>query len=292
MCITTLSSDIGESDFIIGAFKGQLLTSAPDLTIVDVNHQLSTSNYPQSAYICSNAFKYFPENTIHVVLIDLFAHKPNCILVAYCNGHYIICPDNGILTMIANEKPEKIVKIAVPESLELNTIAITQTIAGVVSQLHKGALLADLGEYNADIQEKYPLRPTVGANWIEGQIIFIDHFENVVINISKEEFEEHRKDREFNVQFTRTERISAIGENYSSVSVSDIVAWFNSAGYLEIAINKGNVAGLFGMQRFGEQNDNGINQITNYFYKTVRIYFEESQAPVAARAQQVMVQAV
>ena len=84
-----------------------------------------------------------------------------------------------------------------------------------------------------------------------------------------------RKNRKFKIVFKRNEVIDTINNNYSSVFEGEKLAWFNSAGYLEIAINKGNIAGLFGLQGFNEkmQQQNVVNQ-NKWFYQTVRIFFE------------------
>jgi S-adenosylmethionine hydrolase len=79
----------------------------------------------------------------------------------------------------------------------------------------------------------------------KGQILFIDNFENVVINITKEEFNEQRNGRSFKIVFKRNEVIETISDNYTSVTESEKLAWFNSAGYLEIALRNGNMAGAF-----------------------------------------------
>jgi S-adenosylmethionine hydrolase len=126
-----------------------------------------------------------------------------------------------------------------------------------------------------NIVEKYPLRATVGPNWMEGQILFIDNFENVVINITREEFLEQRNGRSFKIVFKRNETIDTISDNYTSVPESEKLAWFNSAGYLEIALRNGNMAGLFGLQGFNEQMQQAGSSMENkWFYQTVRIFFE------------------
>lgn len=276
MSIVTLSTDIGLNDYIVGAVKGQLLSAIPTLNIVDNTHYLTYSNYPQSAYLCNCAFKYFPPDTFHIVILNLFDMQPDHLLLARYNDQYIACPDNGILTMITAVKPEEVVRIPVvsPWGSSITTLDFTAAIANALETLEKGAILADLGEYPELIEEKYPLRATFGPDWIEGQIIFIDHFENVVINVTREDFEMHRKGRIVKVQFTRNEMIKELSDNYASAGVGNLLAWFNSAGYLELAINKGNVAGLFGLQGFGEGLNSGHRN--SYFYKTVRIFFEEN----------------
>ena len=111
MPILTLTTDIGQNDYIIGAIKGQLLTANPVLNIVDITHSLSPFNYPQTAYICSNAYKHYPAGTFHVVIVNLFESLPKHALIAQYDQQYIICPDNGILTMITGIKPTDIIAV-------------------------------------------------------------------------------------------------------------------------------------------------------------------------------------
>jgi S-adenosylmethionine hydrolase len=142
-----------------------------------------------------------------------------------------------------------------------------------INDLSHGAGLLTIGNPDVPFVEKNHLRPVFSDNWIEGQIIFIDHFENVIVNITREEFEERRKGRSFRIVFKRDETIDKISETYADVAEGEKLALFNSAGYLEIAIQKGNAAGLFGLQDFTEQSQNTYLQ-SRLFYQTVRVYFE------------------
>lgn len=273
MPIITLTSDIGQQDYIVGAIKGQLLSANPEFNINDITHSLSQSNYPLAAYICSNAFKYYPKNTFHIVLVNLFETKPLNILVAQYEYQYIICPDNGILTMIAGKTPQHILALDVSHLHVL--LDYTALIAATIKKITDGIPFDQVGTAIQSITEKFPLRPLITANWIEGQILFIDQFENVVINITKEEFELERKGRNFKILFTRNEVIDVISNNYTSVNEGEKLAYFNSAGYLEIAVNKGNFAGLFGWKGYNEKIQQQITSNQNkWFYQTVRIYFE------------------
>src|SRR6266496_5291129 len=124
----TLSTDIGQSDYITGAIKGQLITAVPSCTIADITHHLSPSNYQQAAYICKNAFKYFPPQTFHIVIINFFERSPKHILLAEYSQQYIICPDNGILTMITGTKPKNIFSISNANN-KTTLLECTQNIA-------------------------------------------------------------------------------------------------------------------------------------------------------------------
>jgi S-adenosylmethionine hydrolase len=275
MPLITLTSDIGSQDFLVGAIKGQLLTANPNFNIVDISHNVSPFNYPQAAYVCRNAIRNFPEKTFHIVMVNLFDQPPEHLLLIEHNDQYIGCADNGLITMILEEVPKKIIAIPLSKSVQKTPLYCASVFAKAYDQLLGGEIFENIGDANVSIEVKNPLRALLGNNWIEGQIIFIDNFENVIINISKEEFEEQRRGRSFKIVFKRDEIIDKISDTYADVSESEKLALFNSAGYLEIAINKGNAAGLFGLQGYTESLNTQSQYLQNrLLYQTIKIYFE------------------
>ena len=275
MPLITLTSDIGRQDFLTGAVKGQLLHTNSNFNIVDVSHELSPFNYPQAAYVCRNAIKNFPPQTFHIVLVNLFDKRPEHLLFIQHNDQYIGCADNGLITMILEEAPEKIVALPLKKSEQKNTLYCASVFAKAYQDILDGKTLEEIGDPNVSIEVKNPLRPLLGPTYIEGQIIFIDNFENVIINITKEEFEEQRRGRSFKIVFKRDEVIDKISESYADVSESEKLALFNSANYLEIAVNKGNAAGLFGLEGYSEKLNTQTQYMQNrLLYQTVKVYFE------------------
>ena len=275
MTLITLTSDIGRQDFLTGAVKGQLLQINPQFKIIDISHELSPFNYPQAAYVCRNAIKNFSPKTFHIVLVNLFDKKCNHLLLIEHNDQYIGCADNGLITMILEETPQKITALPLSPSEQKNTLYCARVFAKAFQSILDGKTFEEIGDTDVSIEVKNPLRPLLGEKFIEGQIIFIDNFENVIINITKEEFEEQRRGRSFKIVFKRDEIIEKISETYADVSESEKLALFNSANYLEIAINKGNAAGLFGLEGYTEK----VNMQTQYMqnrllYQTVKIYFD------------------
>jgi len=275
MPLLTLTSDIGGTDYLVGAVKAQLLQINSEFQIVDISHSISPFNYPQAAYICRSAFKNFPDYTYHIILINLFEKKPEQLLLAFHREHYFLCADNGLLNMILEEKPEMVMGIPLEKKAIRNTIYCAAVMGNVVNQLAQGESIKDIGIPDVSYAEKNHLRPLLDNNWIEGQIIFIDNFENVIVNITREQFEEQRRGRSFRIVFKRDEVIDHISESYADVQPGEKLALFNSAGYLEIAINKGNAAGLFGLKGFSEKSSRAEGMMQNQlFYQTVRVYFE------------------
>jgi S-adenosyl-L-methionine hydrolase (adenosine-forming) len=275
MPLVTLTSDIGQQDYLVAAVKAQLLQIDAGFTLIDVSHTLSPFNYPQAAYICRSAYKNFPAFSYHIILVNLFEKKPEQLLLAFHNNQYLLCADNGLLNMILEEKPDMVIGIPLDKLAIKNTLYCVDVMGKVVNQLAQGVSVKDIGVADVNYIEKNHLRPLLDNNWIEGQIIFIDNFENVIVNITRDQFEEQRKGRSFRIVFKRDEVIDKVSETYADVNEGEKLALFNSAGYLEIAINKGNAAGLFGLKGFSEKTSQvaGIMQ-HQLFYQTVRVYFE------------------
>jgi len=275
MPLLTLTSDIGYQDYLVAGIKAQLLQINPAFQFVDISHFISPFNYPQAAYICRSAFQNFPDYTYHIILVNLFEKRPEHLLLAFHREHYFLCADNGLLNMILEEKPEMVIGIPLEKTAIRNTIYCASVMGKVVNQLVEGESIENIGIPDTNYIVKNHLRPLLDNSWIEGQIIFIDNFENVIVNITREQFEEQRKGRSFRIVFKRDEVIDRISESYADVPPGEKLALFNSAGYLEIAINKGNAAGLFGLKGFSEKAGKAEGILQNQlFYQTVRVYFE------------------
>ena len=275
MPLLTLTSDIGNQDYLVAAVRAQLLKLNPEFQLIDISHNIPPFNYPQAAYVCRNAINNFPAFTYHLILVNLFDTKPEQLLLAFHHEQYFLCADNGLLTMILEEKPELIIGIPLDKTAIKNALYCTQVMGNAVNQLVNGESVKNIGNADPEYLEKKPLRPLFSDNWIEGQIIFIDNFENVIINITRAQFEEQRKGRSFRIVFKRNEVIENISESYADVPEGEKLALFNSGGYLEIAINKGNAAGLFGLKGFSERTSQVSSIMQNQlFYQTVRVYFE------------------
>lgn len=275
MPLLTLTSDIGHKDYLVGAIKAQLLRINSAFNIIDISHDISPFNSPQAAYICRSAIRNFPEYTYHVILVNLFEKKPEQLLLAFHQNQYVLCADNGLLNMILEESPQMIIGIPLEKKAVRNTLYCAGVMGKAIDKLVKGESLMSIGIPDIGYIEKNHLRPLLDNNWIEGQIIFIDNFENVIVNITREQFEEQRKGRSFRIVFKRDEIIERISESYADVAEGEKLALFNSAGYLEIAINKGNAAGLFGLKGFADRSAqvSGILQ-NQLFYQTVKVFFE------------------
>ncbi len=171
--------------------------------------------------------------------------------------------------MILNKKPEEVLALKLPTSAEPTTTNYTWMISKALKEMASGLPVEHETE-QFTVVEKYSIRSAVGENWLEAQIIFIDKFENVILNITRTEFEQIRRNRSFKIE-VRGALISELKRNYSDGAPGEAIAWFNSAGYLELGVIQGSMAGLFGLMGIYDQS---ALRDSNYFKSTIRIFFE------------------
>ena len=273
MALLTLTSDLGDQDYLLGAVKGALYKHLPAFQQIDITHRLIPFNDAQTAYVIKTILRFYPADTFHLVLANFFHHTPDHVLIVKHNGQYIGIADNGLTPMILGQKPENVTAISLSEINNKSLPDCISVLAEAFSKVAAGAALSEIGDASVIIKERKALQMQVYGDSIEGQILYVDQFENVVVNISREEFELHRQGRPFKIVFRRDEIIEKISDSYADVPEGEKLALFNTAGYLEIAVNKGNAAGLFGMQTYDEKNKSQYSQ-ARLFYHSVKVFFE------------------
>lgn len=273
MSAITLTSDIGLQDYLVGTMKGILYDTVPQQLVIDISHEITPFNFPQAAYICQSAFPRFPQGSYHFILVNLLTKHEEPFLLCKHKGQYFFCANNGLLSMILNESPEEMIQITGIDTK--NTLDIVHRFATLVAKLEKGCKLEDLGTPVQNFEERKPLEPIIQEDHIEGKIIYIDRFENVIVNITRTFFERARRGRSFKINVMRDDYITKIHNRYTDVPAGGKIAFFNTSGYLEIAINKGNAAGLFGLKSYTQNTKSEHTHFRNQmFYQTIRIYFE------------------
>lgn len=274
MPLITLTSDFGEEDYLAGAAKGILLNTIPQAQLVDISHRLLPFSDHKTAYVVRHATKYYPEETYHLVLCNLYYHLPEYVLFAYHNKQYYLLADNGLITMILDTSPEEAVMLSLGQSNQKNIIQLIEVFADAIKKHAGGQKLSSIGQPMEQVKSRNVFQPISTEAYIDGQILYIDAYENVIVNITKDQFESARKGRNFRIRYSRNDSIVRISETYADVTPGEKLALFNAAGYLEIAVNRGNAAGLFGLSDYSEQNKSKYSQ-ARISYQTVRVFFED-----------------
>jgi S-adenosylmethionine hydrolase len=248
--IITLLSDFGYQDNFIAVAKGVLLQKLPVARLIDLNHEVEPFHLLQCSYLLKSAYSNFPANTVHLSLFDIMHQNPASLLVTRVQNQFVVGADNGLLPLTFNGQIETV--YALPDTVT-SYIDWLHLAANYIEQLQQNDFR--IGEMKTVSPKVHPmqLQPLIKENGIECQVIHIDRYENVVINITRDEFESLRKGRRFRIAFMRNEAVTQISDNYSDVAPGEKLCLFNSAGFLEIAINQGKASSLLGLRLYNER---------------------------------------
>ena len=251
MSIITLTTDYGLKDHFVGALKGKILSEYSEAAIIDISHDVDPFNTVEASYIIGASYASFPKGTVHVIGVDMEFNKENQHIVMQWNDHYFIAADNGILSMLSQKiVPQKIVTINIHDRLPSDASDL-DVFVKVACHIAKGGLLNVIGKEIKSIKQVTDLQAAISddGNSLKGHVIYIDHFGNVITNISKKYFIEVAKGRPYEIVL-KTKNIKTILPNYSAIANSDKypiksyegekLAIFNEAGFLEIAIFRSN----------------------------------------------------
>ena len=250
----TLLSDLGLQDASVAIAKGLLMQHDHGDHIIDITHDIAPFNIQQAAYLIGSAFRNFPSRTFHVILFDLFSEKVPCLILCEHEGHYFLSPDNGILPLAFGSLPANTWQCDPFKKSDSFTDWIN-AVGSVISSLRADqTMTAALQPYKLRTAVKTQA-PIPGASIIACDVIHIDQYENVVINMTRQQFEDIGKGRQFRLQFMRVEEINEISSNYTDAREGYKLCRFNSNGHLEICINRGKAASLFGLRLGSRNND-------------------------------------
>lgn len=249
MAIITLTSDWGTSDYYAAAVKGVILSQIPNATIVDITHDIATFNIAQAGFVLRNCYRNFPEGTIHIIAVETIESDVNPHVVVKAHGQYFISTDNGIFSHIFDNDYEEAVFIDVEQDTDFYTFSTRDRFAKVAVMIAKGEPLSNIGAKREQLFNGGTFCAIVKNNIIEGIVVHIDAYDNLITNISKELFEEVGKGRPFIIKVKGDlYTIDELSESYDDVDTLDPVALFGSHGFLEIALNHAKMASLWGIE--------------------------------------------
>ena len=250
--IITLTTDFGTRDQYVAAMKGVILSITPEARVVDVTHEVPPQNVREAAYILASVTPYFPEKSIHVAVVDPGVGSERRPLAVRTARAFYVVPDNGLLTPVLRaEPPEEIVHLNNPTywlSEVSHTFHGRDIFAPVAAYLARGVPLNALGT---------PLSPEdiVWLPWpdpralpdgsIEGMVVHVDHFGNIVTNIPADMLDGDPEAWEFRVG---QQRLQGLKRTYSDVDVGEPLALIGSNNTLEFSVREGNAAALWHVQ--------------------------------------------
>ena len=257
MSIITLLTDFGSEDEYVGVMKGVILSVNPTAAIVDITHHIDPQGVIQAAYVVEAAWKYFPEGTVHVVIIDPGVGSDRDIVTCKQSGHLFVAPDNGVMTLLM-EKGGIDAAVRVENTRYfLSTVSRTfhgrDIFAPVSAHLTLGVAINELGppvdpKHLVRLSIQKPTIPKQGE--ILGAIVTIDRFGNLITNIHGDLVRTHCADaaETLEIQIGKS-KIIGISNSYICVTAGDPLVTTGSRGCLEIAVNSGNAARRFNARK-------------------------------------------
>jgi len=241
--LITLTSDFGYRDPWAACMKGVILSIAPESRLVDLSHGIAPQNILEGALFLAAALPTFSSGTIHVVVVDPGVGTARKPIIAQCGGQFVVCPDNGLLTLIERTHPvAAAVAIETPAFIAASPSATfhgRDIFAPAAAHLALGVALADFGP-KVDERINIPIpEATLDKNGqLHGEVIHVDRFGNCITNICRDMVP---GDSDYRVQVAAA-TLPAILRTYGDAPPGTLMALFGSSGHLEIAISMDSAA--------------------------------------------------
>jgi S-adenosyl-L-methionine hydrolase (adenosine-forming) len=256
--VVTLTTDFGTSDHFVGVMKGVIHNINPDVELVDLCHNVNSYDVFDAAFTIAQSYRYFPSDTIHLVVIDPGVGTARRPILARTMEYKFVAPDNGVLSLIYEREESIEVRHITSDHYFLNPVSHTfharDIFSPVVGWLSKGVEVDKFGEPISDYAKfASPKAKRVSDNLIKGVTIKVDKFGNVITNITPEDVSELFSDNPpaFKIIVNQQE-VTKLNLAYSMGKPSEIFAIVGSSGFLEICTNRGSAAKALNVARGAE----------------------------------------
>lgn len=246
--IVTLTTDFGIQDLFVGVMKGVILGINRVATPVDITHGIPPQDVPTAALVVDAASRCFPPGTVHVVVVDPGVGSERRMIALVCRGQYFVAPDNGVLTAVRADDP--VVAVSLEETVFFRkpvsaTFHGRDIFAPVAAYLSRGTPLTSLGPTVTDLVDADLPQPTVSTTAIDGQVLMVDHFGNLITNIDTGVFWDGEslagEEEETLIPLIEVAgaTIRRLNECYQETETGRFGAHFNSWSRLEIFLPEG-----------------------------------------------------
>ena len=246
--IVTLTTDFGLQDHFIGVIKAVILNINPEVVLVDINHDICSYDVFDAAYTLVQSYRFFPSDTIHLVVVDPGVGTARRPILARSMEHLFVAPDNGVLSLIYEREESVEVRHITADHYFLNPVSNTfhgrDIFAPVVGWLSKGVEVDKFGDPISDFAKFTPPQPKrVSDTLVKGVTLRVDKFGNITTNLTPKDVPELFSDNPppFKIIINQQE-ITKLNLAYSMGKPSEIFAMVGSSGYLEISTNRGSAA--------------------------------------------------
>jgi S-adenosyl-L-methionine hydrolase (adenosine-forming) len=237
--VIALLTDFGTRDHYAGTMKGVALGICPDATLIDISHDVATHDVLGAALELAAAYRYFPAGTIFLVVVDPGVGSARRGIAAEAGDYKFVAPDNGVLTAVVDEHPPRRVVELTERKYARPTVSRTfegrDRFAPAAAWLAKGIDLGALGRSAGAIHRLDIPRPLVAADRIDGRVLRVDRFGNLITNIDRRTFDK-LSDGALDIR-VGDHPVTRVVSAYADVPSGEVCALFGSTDHLEIAAN-------------------------------------------------------
>lgn len=246
--LITLMTDFGLQDSYVAAMKGVVLGIVPEARFVDITHLIPPQDIRWGSYILKSCYADFPPGTIHLAVVDPGVGTHRRAIAIQTARHFFVGPDNGLFSYILEEETSVEACLLENRTLFRDTISSTfhgrDIFAPVAAHLAAGTPFESLGPSVDPLVSSW-VRPTIAASSLDGEVLGIDRFGNIVTNIQRKHMAQWGQENAFDI-FLKNLKIPVFALTYADLSAGRPLALWGSSDHLEIAVSQGNAAALCG----------------------------------------------
>ncbi len=250
--IISLITDFGLLDPYVGQMKGSILRRNPGAQLVDLSHAIPRQDIIGAAIVLHSSYAFFPPGTVHLIVVDPGVGSQRRILAAAGDKQIFVAPDNGILSLLLRDRIVSRVYLVEQRELFADTVSATfhgRDIMGPVAAALAGGLEPAAVGPEVSLASCLCLDlpvAHVSEKKITGEVLQVDHFGNIRTTIRRRDLEdlEHLACPQRCQVQVNAHQIQTISTTYAEAELGELIALFDSAGYLEIAVNRGSAAEL------------------------------------------------
>jgi S-adenosylmethionine hydrolase len=250
--LITFTTDFGVNDHYVGTMKGVILAINPSAQIVDICNAVQSFDVLDGAITIAQAYKYFPSDTVHLVVVDPGVGTTRRPLLVTTERHLFIAPDNGVLSFVYEREERISVRNITASHYFLQPVSQTfqgrDVFGAVAGWLSKGVEVAKFGDEIGDYARFAAPKPkAVNDKLLKGVVLKVDKFGNLITNITPNDIPQlfAPAPPPFKVLISKSE-ISKMTQSYAEGTPGEVFVILNSMGFLEIASHRGSAAHIVG----------------------------------------------
>ena len=230
----------------MGVMKGVMLSVNGNVRPVDITHCIESHDIRAASFVIGNSYRYFPEKTVHLVVVDPGVGSARRPLALLADGHFFVGPDNGVFSSVIRSCEGFSAREIKNRDYFLKDVSSTfhgrDIFSPVAAHLSLGVPFSEIGPQVRDPEILPDEQCSVNGTEIRGTVVYTDKFGNLVTSIPTECVGDGARA----VVTVGDKRVLGISESYSSVEPGEIVVVGGSGGYIEISVNRGRACDIFG----------------------------------------------